>query len=821
MQRIALANDCVWPKVKQQGIVHIYLNAIGKIYVAHNNSPSLSVINDPDVIGVGCNFAVQSFALAGGTASRLGLPTFIQSFFNPNTGIASLDTCFGDTTIFSLTGQSPDSVFWEFGDPTSGTADTSTLFTPTHVFTDTGFFNISLTAYYFDSLLNSLFVDTLYDTIYIHPIPQADLGNDTVLCTGDTLPYNLVGGDFDYFWSDSSTTTSLNITQVGTYWLQVSNLCGVASDTVNVDSIYFAEVNFPNDTLLCDGDSITVDAWVPFGTYLWQDSSIVDTTSSITITTTGFYWAEATNLCGVGSDSIFVEFEVPPVTNLPNDTVMCTGATITPNVAFSRATYLWSDGSTDSTLTIATPNLYWVEVTNLCGVDSDTIDVHYDFPLNINLGPDTVVCVGNSYTLSPPTDGAAMLWQDGSIGLDMLVNAVGTYWMEATNLCGVYSDTVEVDYEVPPTVELGRDLQMCDQDTVSYDVTFSRASYNWSNGSNQPTVDLTTEALYRVTVTNLCGSVNDSVFLAFDFPVNPDLGKNQTLCQGDEWTLDGTQPHRASYIWNTGDTVPILNVTASGFYWLKMENACGVFGDTITLNFRSPPNIGFPNDAVICGEEGLSNPYLLRPEESADRYVWQDGVQSAKYTVSQEGLYWLEAQNECGTRRDSIYVAYQPLPEVELSPDTFLCRQNDPIRWDVYRFGATYEWQDGTTTPEYLPTGPGVYAVQVTDSVGCMNSDEVEVLECPVFVYLPNAFTPNNDRQNDVWKAEGEFLLRFELKVFNRWGELLWETNDISQGWDGTVDGQLSPIGTYVYSLFYQGENTEEITSSGTFSLVK
>ena len=333
-------------------------------------------------------------------------------------------------------------------------------------------------------------------------------------------------------------------------------------------------------------------------------------------------------------------------------------------------------------------------------------------------------------------------------------------------------------------------------------------------------VSLIAEDNYIVTVTNLCGVAMDTVFLAFDFPVDPNLGENQTLCAGDEWTLDGTQPHRASYIWNTGQTTPVITATSSGFYWLKMENTCGVFGDTITLNFREPPKAGFEPNRLICGDEGLDNTTTLVPEESAVTYRWQDNSGGRTFTVTKEGLYGLEMSNECGKGRDSIYVSYQPLPAVDLGVDTFFCRQFGAMQWDVFQPGATYLWQDGTSTAEYVPDGPGIYYVDVIDDKGCLNSDQIELLECPVFVWLPNAFTPNNDNTNDIFKAEGQLFIEFELKLYNRWGQLLFETTDISQGWDGKFNGKRSPVGTYIYHLYYRGENTDEIVETGTFNLM-
>ena len=658
------------------------------------------------------------------------------------------------------------------------------------------------------------------DNFSIIPL-GVSLGNDTTICLGDSLVLGPPASNATYLWQNGSTDSTFTVMQTGTYWVETTISGVTISDTiqVNVGPLGPPVVDFGNDTVLCNGSSLLLDASFPSSTYSWQTPNY--TNSTFQVSTAGTYWAEATNICGTSGDTIVVSYTDPPSISLPNDTHLCNGTTVLADATYPHSTYTWSNGSSDSSLTIATSGTYWVQVNNACGSTTDTITVNFDFMPSPFLGPDTILCTGASYILNGSVSGASILWHNGSSNPNFQVVGPGKYWLQASNLCGTITDTLNVDYVNPASVELGEDWRVCKGDTVRFDVTAPGASYAWSHGPTVPDVAILLENTYSVTVTNACGSVTDSVFVEVDNPLASEFGPNRVLCQGETVVLDGTsESPDADYFWNTGDTVPIITATATGLYWLKLENGCGNFGDSIFLLFRAPPKVDFGADRIVCGEEGPGNTIELEPLESGTGYRWQDGSGKTSYEVSKEGLYWLELRNECGTSVDSVYVDYQPNPKVNLGADTFYCEHLGAIQWDLSSAGPFVEWQDGSVNSTYIPEGPGRYWANVTDEKGCLGHDEIVIDECPVYVYVPNAFSPNRDLINDVFKAEGEFVVEFEMEIFDRWGSLLFKSTDINKGWDGRVNGIMSPIGAYVYSIYYRGENTGDMSLTGTFQLV-
>jgi gliding motility-associated-like protein len=179
----------------------LQLASDGKIYNSLLDENSLAVINNPDVLGVGCNYIQNGISLSGNFCKG-GLPTFHSSIFSSPVNINNF--CFGDTTSFIFTG-SVDSVLWNLGDSTL-----STLFSPTHVFQDTGTYTITLLSYL------GAATDTLLDTItIINPMPA--LTNDTVMCEGEILVLDVTRTGATYLWQDGSASPTFTVTSEGTY----------------------------------------------------------------------------------------------------------------------------------------------------------------------------------------------------------------------------------------------------------------------------------------------------------------------------------------------------------------------------------------------------------------------------------------------------------------------------------------------------------------------------------------------------------------------------------------------------------------------------
>ncbi len=176
-----------------------------KIYFAQNFSRHLGCIENPNDTGFSCNLNPEAVLLTPDPSqhhyAQLGLPAFIQSFFNP-ANFSWEGHCIGDTTFFAITDTaSQDSVFWDFGDTITGILNNSTSFFPYHIYSDTGSFQVSVIGY------NNSLNDTTLQEVFIHPLPVPFLPADTGFCEGYGV--NLWPGDFQsYLWQNGTTDTS-------------------------------------------------------------------------------------------------------------------------------------------------------------------------------------------------------------------------------------------------------------------------------------------------------------------------------------------------------------------------------------------------------------------------------------------------------------------------------------------------------------------------------------------------------------------------------------------------------------------------------------
>jgi len=795
-----------------------------KIYVVNYNGTALSQIPNPNVLGVGCGFTYTFLTLIGGTSGqaaqgRLGLPTFIQSFF-ANNNLSIRDTCLGDTTKFDLGNNGQiDSVLWNFGDPMSGALNADTTKNARHIYSDTGIYYVSVRLRLVNAN-NLTIIDTLYDTIRIHHAPIIDLGNDTILCNGDSLDFTINTDLYEHMWLDSSDGQKLYVNTAGEYWIRAENICGIDYDTMRVDSLWPDTVNLGPDTLLCVGDTMFFDVETITGTsYLWHSG---DTTTTFQTDTAGFVSVQLTNVCGSFSDVAYIDFEIPPTAALGGDTLLCDGTILVKNAAFSRSHYLWQNGSQSSVMNIFSPGgTYWVEVTNQCGVASDTLVVDYDYPLNIDLGPDSILCLGDVISLyGGLVRDASVLWSDGSTDSNLSVSTLGTYWETATNTCGSYSDTISFDDESVPVVQLPEDTILCIGDTVGYSTTFSRSSYLWSNGSVDTSIIVTTPGKVWAQASNICGIGSDTVNVYYDQPLVVDLGPDTNICNSNTLTLDVTVPNKPTYWWNTGVSGPFYTIVETGVYNVKIENTCGVYEDEIRVIYEYTPEIYLGPDTVLC--DGKSYRIELPALQNAE-VTWSDGTNFDVVLASKAGTYWAKAQNRCGFDVDSIRVYYSVNPKPNLGGDRLVC-PGELIELNGFiedENEYSYFWNTFEYHSSILASDPGTYSVRVENIYGCVGVDSVELRLCDQYFYIPSAFTPNKDGLNEDFRVYGERLEEMEVTLVNRWGEKIYESDAVNFAWDGTYKGEECSIGTYTYYISYPDLNNQLQVKVGTFELIR
>jgi len=502
--------------------------------------------------------------------------------------------------------------------------------------------------------------------------------------------------------------------------------------------------------------------------------------------------------------------------DLGPDTTLCTGQSLLLDVTTGGGTYLWQDNSTNATFNVTLPGQYWVEVTGNCGVGSDTINVNFIAPPTIDLGNDTSLCPGQSLLLDATTIGSTYLWQDLSVAPTYNINQQGLYWVDVSTSCGVITDSINVDFGATASVDLGNDTVLCTGGSIQLDVTFPGASYLWQDNSTSATFNVTQAGQYWAEVTSSCGVATDTIDVSFIAPQTVFLGNDTTLCTGQSLLLDATTSN-STYSWQDNTTASTFNITGAGVFWVDVNTYCGLITDSLQVYFNITPFVDLGNDTSLCEGE----PILLDAFVLTATYQWQDNSTASTFSPSNSGLYWVTASTPCGLDADSIQIEFIPPPTVDLGNDTTLC-PGDLLTLDATGIDVTYLWQNGATSPTFFVDIDGYYTVQVTGDCGTA-TDQINVLQanCGCELFIPNAFTPNGDQVNDIFTPVGDCLIEdYELLIFDRWGGVVFGSEDPAIVWDGRSSGNEIPIGVYAYKVRYKpiGEERREVFGSVTLA---
>ncbi|HAR20320.1 MAG TPA: hypothetical protein DCR46_06625, partial [Cytophagales bacterium] len=243
---------------------------------------------------------------------------------------------------------------------------------------------------------------------------------------------------------------------------------------------------------------------------------------------------------------------------------------------------------------------------------------------------------------------------------------------------------------------------------------------------------------------------------------------------------------------------------------------------TLTM---SKPFPTYPSNVVMCQNNPISVKVIGEP---GFRYLWQPTTLFADPTAPSQTF--IPKQNgkiditvtdtigctDKGTFRYSIISTDDPIQEKEFT----FCRQKDKFLEIITLPFINYTWQPGAYTVNPLRiTQEGTYYFQGTDANGCVVKDTITVLNyCPPQLHVPSAFSPNDDGLNDMFQVFGNDIVAFDIKIFNRWGELIYQSNDFNFKWDGKYKGETVPIETYPYVISYQGAKYKDQELNNTFS---
>ncbi|MEW6468627.1 MAG: PKD domain-containing protein [Bacteroidota bacterium] len=365
----------------------------------------------------------------------------------------------------------------------------------------------------------------------------------------------------------------------------------------------------------------------------------------------------------------------------------------------------------------------------------------------------------------------------------------------------------------------------------------------------------TTQYVVTATDNQGCVSAPQSVTVyVYSFTVTDvNITTPPPLCSGNSTTFTAqvtgfTGPVTYSWSHNLGSSPGPLTVspTATTTYTLWATNGCGITVQkpvTVTVNPLPVINLS-PQSATGCDEVTLVFADY-NPNNSGCTYSWNfgdggtSGGSNTSHSYTQGGIYTVTvvvtSQAGCtGTASSYVTVAVNasPVAGFNATPDPATTLEPTVYFVNTTTNAATYSWDfgDGSSSllanPVHTYAQKGVYLVVLytSNASGCYDTAMRVVEVEPEFsFYIPNAFTPNDDGKNDVFMGEGQEISAFEMLIFDRWGELIFRTENPLEGWDGTVRGgsEIAQQDAYVYKISLRDHRNKQHVYHGTVSLIK
>ena len=276
-----------------------------------------------------------------------------------------------------------------------------------------------------------------------------------------------------------------------------------------------------------------------------------------------------------------------------------------------------------------------------------------------------------------------------------------------------------------------------------------------------------------------------------------------------------------TYTSDSSGKIYLPPITSPGQHWFDITKDGCTARDSMYILYVTRPVVHLGNDTTLCVGDSL----VLDAGNPGASYVWNGNYNSTNqgqtFVVRNEGKYRIIVTVPGCSSMDTIEVSYKAPSNFSLGPDQLICDGESVLLYPG-NINAKYRWQDGSTKPAFTVPGPGTYSVRMDDACGIFY-DTIIFTSTRCKLYVPNAFTPNNDGKNDVFKVAGyDNLSFFRFRIYNRWGTEVFFSSLPEKGWNGFLKGQLQPQGVYVWILEYKKKyGRETFLQKGTVTLIR
>ena len=646
-------------------------------------------------------------------------------------------------------------------------------------------------------------------SVTVNPLPNVNISGNNSFCQGDNVTLTATGASA-YVWNNASTNASINVSSAGTYTVTGTDANGctnTAMHTVSVNPTY----NIPLTLSICEGENynfhgqyittagtfthtlqtvngcdsvltlvVTLKALPPTAitgntticegetatltanggvTYSWSNGGMGN---SISVSQSGIYTVTTTNAEGCSATAnVTVVVNPLPNVNISGNSSFCQGDNVTLS-ATGANTYVWSNTSTDASITISNAGAYTVTGTDANGCTNTTtktvsVNPTYNIPLTHSM------CEGESYNF---------------YGQNITAAGTYTHTLQTVNGCDSVL-TLVVTLEALPTTSITGNTSLCEGQTTTLTAN-GGVSYLWNNGSTNNNISVSQSGVYTVTATNVEGcSATANVTVTVNPLPSVTITGNTTICAGNSTSLTATGAD--SYSWSTGDNTASVSINSFGIYTVTGTTTAGCIGTAnVTVLVSQLPVITISGETDICAGESTT-----LTADGGETYLWIDGTTANTLTVGMAGTYQVIGYNTagCNAMASATVNVWQPAT----SEFTVVCPDSCYI-WN----GESYcQSGDYIQTLQTVHGCDSVVTLHLTITVG------VEDYNAFDFKVYPN---PTNGVVNVQWTVNNEQWTDGELQVLDMYGRLL---NVIGVNNDSSIRTAQIDLSHYANGVYF------------------
>ena len=719
---------------------------------------------------------------------------------------------------------------------------------------------------------------TAVATVSIAPVaPISITPSVSTICAGQTVTLT-ASGSGPFAWTASSGanppaagTVTVSPTTTTTYTvLSGTGTCTTTATATISLTVPGATSITPSNTTICSGQSTSLVVNGSSGPFVWTASSGTNPPATGTVAVSPTTTTTYTVLSGSGTctTTAIATVSVSPsltITSTPSNTSICNGSS-TSLTAGGASTYTWLPSGSTSTNLLVNPtstSTYTLIGSNGICTNSTTATVSVTTISTSVTASSSFYCLGVSPVILTGAGATTYSWNTGATTSSVSVTPSVTTVYTVTGTTNGCSSSQTVSVTVPPITNISATTSnsiICANGTGATLTASGASTYTWAPSTVSSTlgVNPTTTTTYSVIGQTAAGCITNSAVVTVSVlpTINPTLtASTASVCLNNTVSISSAPVTTGlTYTWlptaaiqgasNTSSIVVLPANTAAVVYTVFVSNGVCVGTNTIQIKANIAPVGNFitlNNDTVCVGGCVTFSSTTTGTSPISYQWYYESGVGTSSVGVAPEACYpsagsfsvMMIASNVCGT--DTVvkddFVNVFDYPVLAVSNDTTI---NIGESATVSASGGlSYNWSpnvNGITitcptcsSTAVQPTVTTNYIVVASNSPYCKVQDTVTVIvdvNCGDF-FVPNVFSPNDDGLNDMINVHGRCIVTFNLQIFNRWGEKVFETSSMSDSWDGTFRGQKLDTGVFVYKADGVSIDGQSFNLKGNITLIR